>query len=329
MQVISLFQKYLGSSHTLKKDEHAFHCPFCHHHKPKLQINTRTNKFHCWVCNAGGSIIYLAKKIGMSPDDSQELWGESHTKLKSAMSSNKSLNEQFLEMWDSYEDGKDDNNAYLALPPGFTSALDLKNDIFNIEQSHAIAYLKSRGIGKKEIIKYNIGFTTEGLYKDRIIIPSYDRDNRLNYFIARHIHADSKQKYKNPPVSKNIIALENQIDWSEPVTLCEGMFDAISLKRNAIPLFGKFVSKKLDVELKNKVASGELTEISIALDNDAKTDALKIYEKYSKYIPTIKLLDFQEKDAGELKFKDILKYQKNSVTLSFESLIKQKLSFIK
>jgi hypothetical protein len=44
---------------------------------------------------------------------------------------------------------------------------------------------------------------------------------------------------------------------------------------------------------------------------------------------TIKLIDFQEKDAGELKFKDILIYQKNSVTLSFESLIKQKLSFIK
>ena len=90
-----------------------------------------------------------------------------------------------------------------------------------------------------------------------------------------------------------------------------------------------YTKTELDVELKNKVASGELTEISIALDNDAKTDALKIYEKYSKYIPTIKLIDFQEKDAGELKFKDILKYQKNSVTLSFESLIKQKLSFIK
>jgi hypothetical protein len=151
----------------------------------------------------------------------------------------------------------------------------------------------------------------------------------LNYFIARHIDVNSKYKYKNPPVSKNIIAFENQIDWAEPITLCEGAFDAIALKRNAIPLFGKFVPRKLDTEIKKRVADGEVKEMVIALDNDAKQDSLKIYEKYNTIIPTIKLIDFQEKDAGELKFKDILQYQKNSVTLSFESLIKQKLSFIK
>ena len=85
MQLISLFQKYLGSSLTLKKDEHAFHCPFCHHHKPKLQVNTRTNKFHCWVCNSGGSITYLAKRIGMNTDDLQIIFGESNTKLNFSM----------------------------------------------------------------------------------------------------------------------------------------------------------------------------------------------------------------------------------------------------
>lgn len=328
MQVISLFQKYLGGSVSLKKDEHAFHCPFCHHHKPKLQINIRTNKFHCWVCNAGGGIVYLGKKIGMSDTDMQEIWGEENPKLKNAMSSNKTLNEQFLDMWEDGLDGDGENHANLILPPGYINALDLTNNILHIEQSHAIKYLKGRGIGKKEIVKYNIGFATEGLYKNRIIIPSYDKNNQLNYFIARHIY-ETTQKYKNPPVSKNIIALENQIDWTEPITLCEGMFDAISMKRNAIPLFGKFIPRKLDAEITKRIADKELTHISIALDNDAKHDALKIYNKYKHYGLQINLIDFEEKDAGELKFKDILKYQKNSVTLGFESLIKQKLSFIK
>lgn len=329
MQLIGLFQKYLGSSLTLKKDEHAFHCPFCHHHKPKLQVNTRTNKFHCWVCNSGGSITYLAKRIGMNTDDLQVIFGESNTKLKAAMSSDKTLNEQFLDMWEKYEEEDDNNHVYLSLPPGFKSALELKPNVTNPIEGHAIQYLKNRGLSKKEIIKYNIGFTSEGVYKDRVIIPSYDKDGMLNYFIARHIDPNSKYKYKNPPVSKNIIAFENQIDWSEPITLCEGAFDAIALKRNAIPLFGKFIPKKLDTEIRKRVADGEVKEMVIALDNDAKQDSLKIYEKYNTIIPTIKLIDFQEKDAGELKFKDILIYQKNSVTLSFESLIKQKLSFIK
>ena len=211
MQLIGLFQKYLGGSLTLKKDEHAFHCPFCHHHKPKLQLNTRTNKFHCWVCNSGGSITYLAKRIGMNTDDLQIIFGESNTKLKSAMSSNKTLNEQFLDMWEKYEEEDEENNVYLSLPPGFKSALELKPNVTNPIEGHAIQYLKNRGLSKKEIIKYNIGFTSEGVYKDRVIIPSYDKDGMLNYFIGRHIVTNSKFKYNNPPVCKNLIAFEYQI----------------------------------------------------------------------------------------------------------------------
>ena len=37
---------------------------------------------------------------------------------------------------------------------------------------------------KEDIIRYNIGYCDTGMYSNRIIIPSYDRDNRLNYFIV-------------------------------------------------------------------------------------------------------------------------------------------------
>ena len=39
---------------------------------------------------------------------------------------------------------------------------------------------------------------------------------------------------------------ENQINWNEPITLVEGVFDAMAVKRNAIPLLGKFVPKTLN-----------------------------------------------------------------------------------
>jgi hypothetical protein len=42
---------------------------------------------------------------------------------------------------------------------------------------------------------------------------------------------------------KNIIGFENMINWNVPIVLCEGAFDAIAIKRNAIPLFGKNISK--------------------------------------------------------------------------------------
>ena len=74
MEIIQLFDKYIGPSKTLKKNEYAYHCPFCHHHKPKLQINDKTHKFHCWTCNAGGNLMYLGKRIGMSELDLTDLY---------------------------------------------------------------------------------------------------------------------------------------------------------------------------------------------------------------------------------------------------------------
>ena len=35
------------------------------------------------------------------------------------------------------------------------------------------------------------------------------------------------------------------INWEEPIILVEGVFDAMAVKRNVIPLFGKLVLDKL------------------------------------------------------------------------------------
>jgi uncharacterized membrane protein len=78
-------------------------------------------------------------------------------------------------------------------------------------------------------------------------------------------------KYKNPPVSKNVIMFENQINWNEPITLVEGVFDAMAVKRNAIPLLGKFIPKKLN----DSIYNNEVKKINILLDEDAQEQALR------------------------------------------------------
>ena len=97
---------------------------------------------------------------------------------------------------------------------------------------------------KNDFIKYNVGYTTTGDYGGRIIIPSYSSSNRLNYFIGR-TYENSYFKYKNPQSTKDIIFFENLINWNQPIVLCEGVFDAIAIKRNAIPLFGKTIPNNL------------------------------------------------------------------------------------
>ena len=78
-----------------------------------------------------------------------------------------------------------------------------------------------------------------------IIIPTYDKDGRLNYFTARSFDKNSYIKYRNPQASRDIIPNEHFINWRLPIIICEGLFDAISIKRNAIPLLGKNIQSNL------------------------------------------------------------------------------------
>ena len=60
--VVNILDEVLGVGTSLKGDEQAHHCPFCHHHKKKLQINLNTQKWHCWVCDAKGKKIQTLLK---------------------------------------------------------------------------------------------------------------------------------------------------------------------------------------------------------------------------------------------------------------------------
>ena len=55
-------------------NEIAYCCPFCNHHKPKLQINVETQQWHCWVCDAKGkSVFTLVKKLNATKAVYEEL----------------------------------------------------------------------------------------------------------------------------------------------------------------------------------------------------------------------------------------------------------------
>ena len=52
--IVTLLESVLGKGRIKANNNVAFHCPFCHHHKPKLEVNTQSQHWHCWVCNAAG-----------------------------------------------------------------------------------------------------------------------------------------------------------------------------------------------------------------------------------------------------------------------------------
>ena len=302
--VVSTLTGVLGSHLTLKGNELAFYCPFCNHHKPKLQVNTETQKWHCWTCNSGGKkLTSLLKKLDVDRkviSVIREIYGDNN------------YNPQL-------EDA--DTKVFISLPKEFISLNETPKG-FNPEYKHAIHYLTQRGIGMKEIIKYNIGYCKEGLYSRRVIIPSYNSDGSLNYFVSRSYYQEEKMKYKNPPISKNVICFESQVNWNEPIILCEGVFDAITIKRNAIPLLGKFPSRIL-VE---KIFMSGISDIIISLDNDAINEALKAAEYFRKNGIHVKMMYLKDKDAADMGYEKFYEELKKTKEFSSEELLLNKIN---
>ena len=219
----TLLEKVLGTNYQMKNGESAYHCPFCNHHKKKLQVNFDTQKWHCWVCNAGGH------KIGI---------------LLRKINAPKQIISEVLKILGDYKGvkhEKDEKTEYNVSLPQCYKPLWRKSD--DPLYKNAIHYLRRRGIGGIDILRYSMGYCTSNGYSNRIIIPSYDGDGKLNYFIARDMFPNSKFKYKNPPMSKDTVCFEMFINWNEPIVLVEGVFDAIAIRNNAIPLLGKFPVK--------------------------------------------------------------------------------------
>jgi DNA primase len=183
-----------------------------------------------------------------------------------------------------------------------------------------LSYLYKRGIDDSDILKYNIGYCDDGLYSNRIIIPSYDVDGKLNFFVGRDFY-NSKMKYRNSPTTKNIIGFDLFINWDEPIILCEGVFDAMAFKRNAIPLFGKTIMSKLQ----KKIIEKKVKIIYLALDNDALEAAIKISDNFISNDIEVRMIKFKEKDPSEIGFKDLLSLIEKTNKIKFSDLIKLKL----
>jgi DNA primase len=303
LTIISILNDTLGVGSSLKGDEQAHHCPFCHHHKKKLQVNLETQQWHCWVCDAKGKRIQgLLKKLHV---DSHKL---------------KKVYEIYGDDYIVYSNDSEEEQIELRLPNEFKSLLVEPRGI-NPTFRKVKHYADVRGITKEDIIRYNIGYCDSGLYNGRIIIPSYDFDNKLNYFIARSVFEDEPYKYKNPPVSKNVIMFENQINWNEPITIVEGAFDAMAVKRNAIPILGKFIPKKLMDSIYKK----EVKHINILLDKDAQQQALHYVVQLGNQGIEVRNIIPSDKDAGEMGFSRVNQILKESTETNFSDVIKQKL----
>jgi DNA primase len=157
-----------------------------------------------------------------------------------------------------------------------------------------------------------------------VIIPSYGEYGNLNYFTGRSFEKEPYVKYRNPSWSRDIVPFELFINWDLPIILCEGPFDAIAIKRNAIPLLGKNIQRSL----MKKIVSSNVEKIYLALDTDALNRALEFAETFLDSGKRVYLVELQDKDPSEMGFENFTKLVQNAQSLNYENLFEKKLSLI-
>ena len=301
--LLGSIENLLGKSHKRARDNHAFHCPFCNHHKPKLEIKMSTNEqghnpWECWVCQTKvRTIRSLLKQLKTPRDTANEV-------LKYVPRGSQIEYKQL---------------SIIELPKEY-------QPLYSASSTSVVAnlvkkYLYERGLTDNDFIKYGVGYATSGEYGGRVIIPSYTSSGTLNFFVARS-YDGNYFKYKNPEASKDIIFFENLINWNAPIILCEGVFDAIAIRRNAIPILGKSISK----ELYKKIITSNVRDIYIALDNDAKTRALQIAEQFLNNGKRVFIVEMEDKDPSEMGFRAFTEYIQSAEELDLSRLMLHKLN---
>ena len=227
------------------------------------------------------------------------------------------------EMRSYFPDGKGniDDKTYVKveLPKEYKP---LSTILTSLPYRQAKSYITKRGVTEQDIIKYGIGYCETGKYKNSIIIPSYDKSGSINYFISRSYEKDPGRKYNAPSCNKNdLIGLEYFINWKVPVILCEGIFDAIALKRNAIPLFGKTIPKSLML----KLVESDVKTVYLALDKDALKEAINYSQQLLNLGKDVYLIELQGKDPSDIGFEEVTKYLHTAKQLTFSDLLIKKM----
>jgi len=300
--LLGSIENILGKSHKRARDNYAFHCPFCNHRKPKLEINMATNEegqnpWECWVCQTKGRTIRsLLRQLKTPRDQAQDIL---KYLPKGATIEYKQLS--IIELPKEYQP------LYSASTTSVVANLVKK-------------YLYERGLTDNDFIKYGVGYCTSGDHGGRVIIPSYSSSGTLNFYVAR-TYDGNYFKYKNPEASKDIIFFENLINWSAPIILCEGVFDAIAIRRNAIPMLGKSVSNALY----KKIITSNVKDVYIALDTDARDRAIQIAEKLYNQGKRVFLVDLPDKDSSEMGFVAFTKFIQQAEELDLSRIMLHKL----
>jgi len=230
---------------VVKDKEIKLNSIFCDDQKHHLWCNPSGGRnqvpygvFHCWKTDTKGSLISLVMQVDRcSFEDALEILGSSNHRLEDLEKKVEEIFEnkspKFIEI----------NETKIDFPPNCYFFDDLPSN--NFFKKNAEDYLNKRKISTNGLL-----ICVSGQYKNRIIIPYYNKNGNLIYYNGRYV-GDSKLRYLGPPkelgIGKgDVLYIPKWPDDGQKIYLTEGEFDAMSLSQcgfNSAAFGGKNLSE--------------------------------------------------------------------------------------
>lgn len=284
-EILAFLEDLLGSGTRKSKGNVAFHCPFCHHRKQKLEIHLENNHWDCWTCtHKGRSIHSLLKQMNAAK--------HYFLTLNNILPDSKYIRHNEQEQITVQCKLPDDYRPLWVEQPT------------NFYWKRCIKYLEGRGVTMADILKYRIGYCVDGPYGGMAIIPNYNNNGKLNFYTSRSYERNKFEKFKNPDTSRNVVGFELQLNWNQPLIVVESALDAITIRRNASPLYGTQLNKAV----KQAIIENEVNDLYMCLDPDAFLKAMD----YIQYFMNVGINVYNVKlpvgtDANKLGYHEIWK----------------------
>lgn len=218
------------SNIIVKGEEIKINSIFCEDYKHHLWCNPSGGKnhapygvFHCWKTDTKGSLVSLVMQVDKcSFEDALEILNSTNTKIED-------LEKKVAEIFEK----KINKDVELE-----KTKIDLPRSTYTFDDLPSMNFYRKRAeeyLSKRKISKNGLMVCTEGDYKNRIIIPYYNKKRELVYFNGRHL-GESNLRYLGPPKSLGIgkgdvLYVPEWPPNGDKIYLTEGEFDALSLKQ--------------------------------------------------------------------------------------------------
>lgn len=283
-----------------KGDEYVIRCPICgdsktHNH---LHINSEKGVYHCFYKGCSGKLKKLLKEYA----------GGADLEPRQGVVEKK----QYPEV---------DFSTFYTI-----AGTEGPNDRL------AFAYLRNRGLTKKDIDFYNILYAPNGRYFGRVIVPIYE-EGKIVCFSARSFLPFVNPKYMFPHSGETLLTTSEAVfgydkfakvdAYSFDLFITEGVFDAIAvakrLQQPSVSILSKFAS---DGQIA-KLLRLKVVRFFVMLDSDARVDSLKVAKKLSSYGRDVRICFLEEGDPESANDDDFYNAIEKAQPFSIEVEIKE------